>query len=414
VISQTPTLSAQEFRNWFEKETSKIAKPLDKEADGLIDEVKKKISQVQDACKTLIKESEREIEKGKSYRRARAAKKLAQLFADTLNNMKFPDQISFKNTEALVKDLKKSMSTIERERNIWFNRISPMFIMTRRKIDMVLSKLFESVGKLDSFISEKYVKAKNITDCFSSADTIVELRSEVERVEKEKNYTESAISSVEREIEGIKQNIHSILQKNEVKELTEINSQARELARKIKHELRYLQKPFIKLQNLYHSGTVSVPTEEIEKITEYLTRPTSTLAKEEHGYPVCKRILQRISESLEQDKLKIKTSRQKKAQDQIDAILKNDALLSLQHECKQIYERRKQLLAHGHIAAYKNEITTLRTTLKELERQKAHLVSKLSNLQDRHEERTDKLEQHIKELEKAVFDITGKNVRLGA
>lgn len=195
MISQTVTLSVQEFRSWLEKETSNMIKPLDKEAAGLIDEVKKKISQVQEASRGLIKESEREIEKGKAYRRARVAKKLAQLFIDTLNNIKFPEQTSFRNTEALVKELKKSLSTIERERHIWFDRISPMFIMTRRKIDVVIGKLFESVEKLDSFISEKYMKAKSITDCFSSADTIAELRSEADRIEKEKNDTQSAISS---------------------------------------------------------------------------------------------------------------------------------------------------------------------------------------------------------------------------
>jgi len=50
VISQTATMSIQEFRNWFEKETANIIKPLDKEANGLIEDAKKKMRQVQEAC----------------------------------------------------------------------------------------------------------------------------------------------------------------------------------------------------------------------------------------------------------------------------------------------------------------------------------------------------------------------------
>ena len=256
-------MSVQEFRKWFEKETANLVKPLDKEATALIDDVKKKISQVEEACRNLIKECEREKEKGKAYRRARVAKKLAQLFIDTLDKTTFPEQISFNSTEILSKDLKKALSTIERERNMWFERISPLFIMARRRIDVALSRLSESIEKLDSFISEKYAKARTVTQCLSTADGIVELRNESERIEKEKNDTESAISSVNKEIEEMKQKILSIQQKDEIKELIAINHQARELDRKVKQELRYLQKPFIKLQNLYHSGAVSVPAEEI-------------------------------------------------------------------------------------------------------------------------------------------------------
>jgi DNA repair exonuclease SbcCD ATPase subunit len=405
-------LSVQEFGKWFEKETSNSVKPLDKEATGLIDDVKKKMSQMQEASRNLIKECEREMEKGKAYQRARVAKRLAQFFIDTLDKISFPEQISYMTTESLMKDLKRAISTIERERNLWFQRISPLFIMARRRIDTFLSRLIESTEKLSSFVSERYVKAKTVTDCFATAEDVAELRSELEKIEKEIHDAESAISSVSKEIESAKEKILSVRHKDEMKELTVINRQAQELDRKIKHELRYLQKPFIKLQNLYHSGDVSVPKEEIEKLNEYLARPFPTLAKEEQGYPVCKKILQKINETIEQEKLRIKSSRQKKAQDQINAILNNDVLLSLQQQCKQLYERRRRLLATGNIAAFKNEIIILKTTLKELERQREHLASKLSNLQNHQNERKDKLALRKKELEKTVLDITKKNVRL--
>lgn len=412
MISQTTVMSVQEFRNWFEKDTNNITKPLDKEANGLIEDAKKKMRQVQEACEGLIKEGEKEKEKGKAYRRSRVTKRLGQLFIDTLNNVYFPENASYQTTETLMKDLKKALSAIERERNIWFPRISPMFIMARRRIDMFLSRLSESVDKLNSFTSEKYVKAKNVTDCVTAADSLAELQVELSKIEKEKDETESLISSVSRRIEEAEQNILTIQQKNEVKTLMALNSQAKELDRKVKRDLQHLQKPFIKLRNLYHSGTVSIPTEELEKLNAYLAHPFSSLAKEESGYPVCKRILQRVDEAIAQEKLKIKTSRQKKALDQIEAILKNDSLLELQRQCKQTYEQRKHLLADGVIAAYKNQIVALRGTLKELERQKEHLTSRLTKLQSSHKEERDNLETSKKELEKAVFDITRKNVQL--
>jgi len=412
MISKEIEMPVLEFRKWFEKETNPLVKPLDKEANALINNVKKKIKEVQEACEKLIKESERDMEKGKAYHRSRVAKKLAQLFIDTLNKTTFPEQASFKNTEDLLKDLKKALSTIERERNIWFPRISPLFIMARRKIDVVLSKLFDSIEKLDLFSSEKYVKAKSVADCFAVAGNIVELLDDLEKIEEEKKEVESTISSVNKEIEEAKQKILSLQQKDEMKELLKINNQVKELTRKVRHELRYLQKPFIKLQNLYNSGIVNIPAEEAQKLSEYLTRPFATLSTEEPGHPLLKKLLHKVNESMEHEKLKIKSSRQRKAQDQIETILEKNTLESLQQLCKQAYERRRQLSTASKIATFKNEISTQEMTIKELERQMEHLHSKFLTRQNSIKEKKDRLEALKEELEKTVAEITAKNIRL--
>ena len=401
----------QEFGKWFEKETANIVKPLDKEAASLIDDVKKRINQTKEDCDRLIKECEKEIEKGKTFRRSRVAKRLATFFIDTLNKIVFPEQVSLENAEALLKDLRKAFSTIERERNIWFPRISPMFIMARRKIDAILTRLFDAIDKLNSFTLEKYARIKSISDGFATAHSIAELQIELGKLEREKHETKSAIASVNRAVEEAKQKILVIQQKDEMKELMETNNQARELSRRVRVELRYVQKPFIKLQNLYHSGDAIITKEETEKLTEYLAKPFSALAKEEQGYPVLKGILRKINESIESDKLKLKGSRQRKAQDQIGSLLK-DTLIPIQQQCKQVYARRKQLLTSSTIANFQNEVTRLQAAIREHERQMNHLNSRLANVEGNIKEKGDKTEKHKTELEKTVFDVTKKTVRL--
>ncbi|MBX5326213.1 MAG: hypothetical protein ACQXXH_04070 [Candidatus Bathyarchaeia archaeon] len=402
----------QEFEKWFEKETANLVKPLDNEANKLIDDVRKRINQVKEDCESLIKECEREIEKGKAYHRARVTRRLATFFIDTLGKINFPQQVSLETTETFVKDLKKTFSVIGRERNIWFPRISPLFIIARRKIDVSLSRLFDLIEKLDAFTKEKYSKAKSVADGFTTARNIAQLRGELEKLEKETHDTRTAISSVTKEMQEKQQRILSIEQHAEMRELLQTNSQAHELNRKAKYELRYVQKPFVKMQNLYHSGDIAIPSEEHQKLAEYLRRPFFALAKEEDGYPLLKKILQRTSENMENNKIKLKTSRQKKAQDRIESILRNDALIQLQQQCKQVYRRRKQLLTSSNIMNLQNEATTLKATLKEQERMLNHLNSKQSALENNKKEKKDKLEAYKKELEKTVYEVTKKTVRL--
>ncbi|MEM2102502.1 MAG: hypothetical protein QXM22_03200 [Candidatus Bathyarchaeia archaeon] len=402
----------QEFEKWFEKETANLVKPLDNEASKLIDDVRKRMNQIKEDCENLIKECEREIEKGKAYHRARVTRRLATFFIDTLNKINFPQQVSLETTETFVKDLKKVFSVIGRERNIWFPRISPLFIIARRKIDVSLGRLFDLIEKLDVFTKEKYSKVKSVADGFATAHNIAQLQSELEKLERETNETQTAISSITKETQEKQQRILAIEQREEMRELLRTNSQAHELNRKAKYELRYVQKPFVKMLNLYHSGDVAIPTEEHQKLVEYLRRPFLALAKEDDGYPLLKKILQRTSENMGNNKIKLKTSRQKKAQDQIESILKKDALLQLQLQCKQVYQRRKQLLTSGTIANLQNEAATLKATLKEQERMLNHLNSKQSALENNKKEKKDKLETHRKELEKTVHEVTKKTVRL--
>lgn len=402
----------QEFEKWFEKETANLVKPLDNEASKMIDDVRKKINQVKEDCESLIKECEREIEKGKAYHRARVTRRLATFFIDTLSKINFPQQVSLETTETFVKDLKKVFSVVGRERNIWFPRISPLFIIARRKIDMSLGRLFDLIEKLDAFTKEKYSKVKGVVDGFTIARNIVQLQGELEKLEKETHETRTAVSSLTKEIQEKQQRILAIEQREEMQELLQINSQLHELNRKAKYELRYVQKPFVKMQNLYHSGDVAIPTEEHQKLAEYLRRPFFALAKEDDGYPLLKKILQRTSENMENNKIKLKTSRQKKAQEQIESILRNDALLQLQQQCKHLYQRRKQLLTSSSIVNLQNETATLKATLKEQERILNHLISKQSALENNKKEKEAKLEAYGKDLEKKVYEVTKKTVRL--
>jgi len=405
-------MPVQEFRKWFEKETSGIVKPLDSEAAKLVDDVRKRVNQAREDCESLIKECEKEIDKGKAYHRSRVTKRLANFFIDTLNKINFSDSISLDTTETLVKDLKKSFSVLGRERNIWFPRISPLFIIARRKIDVSFGRLFDSIEKLDAFTKERYSKVKSVSDAFTTTRVITELQSELEKIEKETTETQSAISSLTKQMQEKQQRIHAIEQREEMQGLLQTNSQAHELNRKAKYELRYLQKPFVKLQNLYHSGDAAIPSEEHQKLTKYLSRPFFALAEESDGCPSLKRILQITSENMENGKIKLKASRLKKAQDEITFILKNDALTTLQQQCKQVVQRRKQLLASNTVADLQNEATTLKAALKEHERMLDHHNSKLSALESNRKEKKDKLETYKKELERTVFTVTKKNVRL--
>ena len=69
----------------------------------------------------------------KVYNRARALNKLATIFMERIKKLKVPDQISFDSLSLFANETQKTIAVIEIDVRNWFPRISPFFIMDRRK-----------------------------------------------------------------------------------------------------------------------------------------------------------------------------------------------------------------------------------------------------------------------------------------
>jgi len=176
--------------------------------------------------------------------------------------------------------------------------------------------------------------------------------------------------------------------------------------------LRYLQKPFLKFQSLVLSSSYSLFLDETKKLNEYLSNPFEAFATEEEGYPMLKRILQKMDDAMAQGKLKLKKSRLRKAKDQADDILRKNALLSLHQSCKEALSKKQQLSTSGIITKSRNELAQLQKNLRDLQKRKELLDSRGAVLEKKIKENFEKIENQKRELEKIVLDLTNKKAQV--
>lgn len=83
----------------------------------------------------LLEKSRKEIEKRniKTYGRARALNKLARLFLKRTRQIEVPDRVSYDSFHGFVQETRNVFVVTEVDIRNWFPRISPFFIMDRRK-----------------------------------------------------------------------------------------------------------------------------------------------------------------------------------------------------------------------------------------------------------------------------------------
>ena len=411
-MSEPFKIPLEELEEWLKQETFSITQPTKDEALRLVNNVKGRLDGIREISEKMLENSEKEMLKSnpKSYRRAKVVSKLTQNVLEILDNATIPDEISYENLQMLHGNLEKTISTIGQERRKWFPYIGPYFIFDRRRFDVALKRTVDTLGELRSFSSNKYVKVKDVEEAFSMASKIVGILDELDELEKRKKRIESRIKAQEKEIDETQKKISLIQDQSEVSELSQVNEEIKELKKQVKHRLRHLQKPFLKFQRLIRSSKYSLAPNGANKLDEYLKNPFMAFATEEEKYPLLKGILQGMEDAINQKKLKLKGSRLRKAQEQMQNILHMDTLDSFHKNCKATFLRRQQLLTSKTISTFKKESEQIQKSLEELKKRKNLVDSRWSRLDAEHRKTREKIETLKQELEENVLEVTGKTI----
>lgn len=411
-MSEPFKIRLEELEEWLKQETFSITQPIKDEAIKLVNNVKSRLDGIKEISEKMLENSEKEMSKSnpKTYRRARVVYKLTQKTLEILDNTNVPDEISYENLQILHENLEKTISAIGQERGKWFPHIGPYFIFDRRRFDLALRRTVDLLRELSNFSSNEYMKIKDVEEALSIISKIVGMLDELDELEKRKERIELRRKNLEKRIDEKQKEISIFQDQREVSELSQVNEEIEELKGQVKRDLRHLQKPFLKFQSLILSSKYSLTTDEANKLNEYLKNPFMAFATEEEKYPLLKRILQRVEDAINQRKLKLKSSRLRKAQEQIKNIIQRDALDSLQQNCKAAFLRRQQLLTSQTISTFKKESEQIQRDLKELQKRKNLVDSRWALLDAEHKKTREKIENLKQEVKESISESTGKAI----
>lgn len=290
--------------------------------------------------------------------------------------------------------------------------ITPYFIFDRRRLDVTLKRLADIHQELRNFVTSKYAKAKMVEDTSSAIDKLLQTINQADETQKQRQQMEQRAKSLQQELMKTQQEIANVQSRAELTELMKAEDRIKELRENVKHNLRYLQKPFFKLQSLARSGNIAIPVDEAKKLGDYLSDPFEALATEEEGHPILKSILKKVDEAITQGKLKLKSTRLRKAQEQIDSVLNRASLNILHKSCMEARSQKKQLLTSSAAATFQNELVGLQEQLRQLQKENEFATSRIKALEDEHRKLLEKIENGKKELQKTVFQVTGKNIQV--
>ncbi len=412
-MSEALEITSREVREWLLEETSSIFTPVHEKAELMLRRMKKTLDDVKDVCKMLLENSGKEIEKRnmKTFRRARALNKLARLFHERIEQVEVPNKVSYNSLHDFVQTTQKAFLAIEVDIKNWFPKISPFFIMDRRKFQGTFEKAKYSLRDLGNFLTNDYVKTKTLEDTNKLADELIALERRISVLEARENRNQARNASINRKIAEIGQEITNLKNTESLTQISQADAEIEDLRRKVKHDLRHLRKPFIKLQShVFRKGGLT--PEQLEKLNQYIESPFEALVAEEDQYPLLRKILRRLASLMSEGKLKLKRDRRRKAEKAMKMILAKDSFSVVHRKCGEVMIQKKRLSTLTETADVRRDLSRLHKELKKLKRKRKVTKSKETSIEGNLEEMVGKVQHQKEEIEKNILDLVGKRVVL--
>lgn len=404
-VSEVRNFSSNDIEGWLKDQTSSTLTPVQAQAQKLRDEMRDAIHNFADVGKMLVDNSSKEIEKRnmRTYNRARAMNKLARLFTERIRKVTIPDQVSYDSLNRFAQEIQKVFIVTDIDIKNWFPRISPFFIMDRRKFLTVHEKAKLSLNTLNDFLTKEYVKTKTLEETFQLIDEMHSLEQRLLELDAERKKIEQERLPVEKELAELEQKSSELKSEGPVDKLFLLEVEMEKLNKELKHSLRHLQKPFKKMRALaLYRGGAGLSPDERNKLSQYLKKPFKAFATEAAGYPLLKQILQKMERLINEGKLKLKSDKKRKAERDTDAILKRDSLAKIYERCADVAKQELEILNSEKMAETKNSLLMFQEQTKRLKAKKARIEAHEAVKKRAYNDVAKRISSHKKAIEKNI------------
>ena len=414
-MSETLQFSSIEIRSWLESQTNYILTPVQSQARKLRDDLNLAVQGVAEVSKSLLDNSAKEIERRnmRVYNRARALNKLARLFIDRLKKLVAPDQITYESLNKYAQDAQKVNLVTDIDLKNWFPRLSPFFIMDRRRFLAVHEKAKLSLATLNDFLTKEYVKTKTLEETFQLINDLHSLEAQQVQIETDRSNLQDERIPIEKEMAEIEQKMMRLQNKGPVEELMKVEAEKEKLNNELKHALRHLQKPFIKVQALsLHGGGAGLTPDELVKLDQYLEKPFVALATEEFGYPLLKQIMEKLNRLLVEDKLKLKPDKARKAEQTLNDILNRNMLTEIHTKCVEAAMRERQLTRSSEMEEVKSNLSAMKEKSEQLKIRKENVESHEAVKEHAYKDTLERIANTKKAIEKNVYNSLSQKIKI--
>jgi uncharacterized linocin/CFP29 family protein len=159
-------------------------------------------------------------------------------------------------------------------------------------------------------------------------------------------------------------------------------------------------------------GGAGLTPDEVRVLSGYMENPLETFAAEPFGYPTLKEILQKVIRLMDEDKLKLKSDKARKASQSVDEILMQNSLAELQTRVINVVARRNQLVESSRMDETKHDLALCEDQVKQLTARKTSVETHEAVKGQAETDIQERIRNNKRAIEKNVLSFLGKKIEI--
>jgi predicted nucleic acid-binding Zn-ribbon protein len=285
--------------------------------------------------------------------------------------------------------------------------------MDRRKFSAVYERAKQAYSAINDYVTKEYVKTKTLEEALQQINELQNVERQLVALGDEKETIKNERTPIEQDIAALEEKISELKSKGPIDKLHLVDCEIESLSNELKYALRHLQKPFIKMQALATGGGGGgITPDELTKINQYLEAPFDALVSEKIGYPALKELLQKLEGLLNEDKLKLKPEKARKAEQSVNEIFHQDSLAKLQIRCLEMATNKDQLLASSKMDEINQNLVRLQEQADLLKARKTSVETHETVKENAYKEAEDKISNLKRIIERNVHSSIDKKIQI--
>ncbi len=402
-------INLDDLSEWFENKTKKQIEPIKKEAQKKISKCESIFNELRVACHTL----EEQPPTSSDELITKSAKRFSEKLVKSLDDFEFPEKITYEKVDNFKDRLANLLRTIAQYANRWVSKLGrdKSYLQIIRNINYLLRDIQNLFRKLNTFLEKKYRRVMNIENIEELIEKLEELIQNAKDIKVFESEIENELKENELELNKIKEKIQTLEKNDIINQINLLDNELEKINGKIRNLIGPIRKSLKKFLKLIDDGDYNPRPDSVSFISLYINDPINTFLSENNEFLHLKSIFLDLLDAINTNKLKLKTSSEKKIKIKIKNIEKRD-LKSLKLRFDQLYDKKQSILSNPD---YKRKLEELAEILEKKEiitRENEEIKLKFDKNNEDYNRALTKLGDYKSKIENSVLEITNTQIKL--
>ncbi len=421
-MSTQVNMKLQEIREQFEQDTFDEVQEAKAQGERLIKNIEKQIRDLQQTCKALLQDTEKQLAKGQEqlsktrkggdyWRTVKLANDLGKITLEEIESLELPENVSYETLRNLTNSIPPGLTKIIKTKSAYDPYITPYFIRARRSIGASIGKLQDFVKEIGAFTSSTYRRVRHIEKTLERIDRLETLFESLPPIETIQAQEKVQIEELTRRIMEQEEELMKLNKEELVAATSDIDHEIRSLELKAFKKLRLFRDPLKKM--LYRSKGGPGLSLEVKEIAEgYMEHTLESFQEEELGHPNLSKLIQALKISLEREAVSLKKRKEERIMKIIEEILNKDVLRKIQENITEFKTKKQKITETEQYRSLKSRENAIKVQIQQLRDARAKRELNNDKIEKEKNNKLQKIERLTQRITQNIHTLTGKHVSI--